>query len=81
MIKVNPIAFAAAAVVPVLDPVVGLTHAAIRLGHPGAMLVLLVLVDELKPRGIRHNLGEYYTPDCLAHTPGLARSAASGPGG
>lgn len=48
MIEVNPIAFDAAAVVRVLDRVVGVAHAAIGLGHPGAILVFLVVVDDLE---------------------------------
>ncbi len=47
MIKVDAVALDALPIVGVLDGVVGVARAAIGLGHPRAVLVLLVVVDHL----------------------------------
>lgn len=48
MIEVDAVALDPRTVVRVLDRVVGVAHAAVGLGHPGAILVLLVVVDDLE---------------------------------
>jgi len=47
VVQVDPVAFEPLAVVGVFDRVVGIARAAVGLGHPGAVLVLLVVVDHL----------------------------------
>ncbi len=48
VIEVDPVAFDPAAIVGVLDRIVGEAHAAVRLGNPCAVLVLVVGVDYLE---------------------------------
>jgi hypothetical protein len=48
VIQIDAVALNSRAVVGVLDRVVGVAHAAAGLGHPGAILVLLVVVDDLE---------------------------------